>query len=99
MDKKTYPEKQIFSIGDLIKLREGIPTYPYFSSLEKYEDNSRMNIESFSDDKYLILKKIFNPYNKKVIGYECLSSNGKVYVMDINQYNIELEVGFCFVKV
>ena len=99
MSKSILAEKQIFSAGDLICLRDGIPTYPYFSSLEKYEDDSKMNIESFSSDKYLILKKIFNSSNNKVIGYECLSSNGRVYVMDIDQYNIELEVGFCFVKV
>ena len=99
MSESILSKKQIFSAGDLIKLREGIPTYPYFSSLEKYYDNSKMNIESFSDNQYLILSKIFDVLNDDVIGYECLSSNGRVYVMDINQYNIELEVGFCFAKV
>ena len=58
-----------------------------------------MNIESFSNDKYLVIKRIFSSSNKKLIGYECLSSNGKVYVMDIDQYDINLEVGFCFIKV
>lgn len=99
MIKKTLPEKQIFNSGDLISLRRGIPTYPYFLSLKKYEDNSKMNIESFSNDKYLVIKKIFSSSNEKLIGYECLSSNGKVYVMDIDQYDIKLEVGFCFIKV
>ena len=99
MNKKTLLEKQIFNSGDLISLRNGIPTYPYFTSLKKYEDNSKMNIESFSSDKYLIIKKIFSTYGKRLIGYECLSSNGKVYVMDIDQYDIKLEVGFCFIKV
>ena len=99
MSNKTLSKKQTFSVGDLISLRNGIPTYPYFLSLEKYEDNSKMNIESFSNDKYLILKRIFSSSNKRLIGYECLSSNGRVYVMDINQYDIELEVGFCFIKV
>tara|TARA_Y100001970_G_scaffold82192_1_gene104081 strand:- start:2612 stop:2911 length:300 start_codon:yes stop_codon:yes gene_type:complete len=99
MSEKSLLRKKIFDIGDLIKLREGIPTYPYFSSLEKYYDDSKMNIESFSDNQYLILSKIFDVLNDDVIGYECLSSSGRVYVMDIDQYNIELEVGFCFVKV
>ena len=99
MSNKVLATKQIFSAGDLISLREGIPTYPYFSSLKKYKDNSKMNIERFSCDKYLVIKKIFYSSNNKVIGYECLSSNGRVYVMDINQYDIELEVGFCFIKV
>ena len=99
MSKQNLSEKQIFNSGDLISLRSGIPTYPYFLSLKKYEDNSKMNIESFSNDKYLVIKKIFSSSNKKLIGYECLSSNGKVYVMDIDQYDINLEVGFCFIKV
>lgn len=99
MSKSILAEKQIFSAGDLISLRDGIPTYPYFASLEKYYDDSKMNIESFSDNQYLILSKIFDVLNDDVIGYECLSSNGRVYVMDIDQYNIELEVGFCFIKV
>lgn len=99
MSNKILATKQIFNAGDLISLRDGIPTYPYFSSLEKYKDNSKMNIERFSCDKYLVIEKIFNSSNDKVIGYECLSSNGRVYVMDINEYDIELEVGFCFIKV
>lgn len=99
MSNENLEGKQIFNAGDLISLRCGIPTYPYFLSLEKYENGPKMNIESFSSDKYLIIKKIFDSSNNKVIGYECLSSNGRVYVMDINQYDIELEVGFCFIKV
>ena len=55
MSKSLLAEKQIFSSGDLISLRDGIPTYPYFASLEKYYDDSKMNIESFSDNQYLIL--------------------------------------------
>tara|TARA_X000000368_G_C22461437_1_gene463546 strand:+ start:46 stop:345 length:300 start_codon:yes stop_codon:yes gene_type:complete len=99
MSNKDFPEKKIFNTGNLIKLREGIPTYPYFLSLEKYYDDSKMNIESFSDCQYLILSQISDVFCEEVIGYECLSSNGKVYVMDIDQYDIELEVGFCFIKV
>ena len=94
MSEKYYTE---FYKGDLIKLREGIIKYPYYKTLELFKENPRLNMYTFGSEQLVVLDKV---YNKKgaLIGYECLCSSEKVFIMNVEiSDNNKLDVGFCYV--
>ena len=86
-----------FSIGDLIILRDGIASYPYFESLEIFRKDPKLNMVRFGSEQLIVLDKIYENDNE-LIGYECLCDKEKIFVMDINSEDFKLEVGFCYVN-
>ena len=86
-----------FDVGDLIILREGIASYPYFKSLEDFNQNPNLNMVRFGSDRLIILSKIYECDNS-LIGYECLCNKEKIFVMDMNSKDFKLEVGFCYIN-
>ena len=95
----TYDIKcKEFDIGDLIELRKGIPSYPYFDSLASFKKGQRLNILRFGNEQLVVLEKIYDE-NKTLIGYECLCNKEKLLVMDIKDKDLSLDAGFCYVKI
>ena len=86
-----------FNVGDLIVLRDGIASYPYFESLEAFKKDPKLNMVRFGADQLIVLNKIHKNDNM-LIGYECLCNKEKIFVMDIESKDLKLEVGFCYVN-
>lgn len=86
-----------FDVGDLIMLRDGIASYPYFESLEIFRQDPKLNMTRFGSEQLIVLNKIYESDNA-LIGYECLCDKEKIFVMDINSKDFKLEVGFCYVN-
>jgi len=84
-----------FDIGDLIILREGIASYPYFESLEVFRQDPKLNMLRFGSDQLIVLNKIYGKSNS-LIGYECLCEKEKIFIMDMISKDFKLEVGFCY---
>jgi len=94
MDNEYYTE---FNVGDLMTLRDGIASYPYFQNLKMFKENPKLNMTRFGSDQLIVLDKIYKD-NNHLIGYECLCVKEKIYVMDIINKDFKLEVGFCYVN-
>ena len=94
MFREYYTE---FEIGDLITLREGIASYPYFQNLKLFKEDPNLNILRFGSDQLMILNKVYEK-NKRLIGYECLCSKEKIFIMNVINKDFKLEVGFCYVN-
>ena len=86
-----------FFTGDLIILREGIASYPYFQTLELFKEDPKLNILRFGTDQLIVLNRIYGS-NNKLIGYECLCNKEKIFVMDMINKDFKLEVGFCYIN-
>lgn len=87
-----------FNVGDLIILRDGIASYPYFETLEDFKKDPKLNMTRFGSEQLIVLNKIYEHEND-LIGYECLCNKEKIFIMDINSKDFKLEVGFCYVNV
>ena len=87
-----------FNIGDLIILRDGIASYPYFESLNLFKEDPKLNILRFGSDQLIVLDKIYESRNN-LIGYECLCKKEKIFVMDMINKDFKLEVGFCYTNI
>jgi len=94
MSSEYYTE---FSVGDLIMLRDGIASYPYFKSLKTFKQDPKLNIHRFGSEKLIVLNKIYEKGNN-LIGYECLCEKEKIFIMDMINKDSKLEVGFCYVN-
>jgi len=86
-----------FEIGDLVTLREGIASYPYFQTLKAFKEDPKLNILRFGSDQLMILNKVYEK-NNSLIGYECLCSKEKIFIMNVISEDFRLEVGFCYVN-
>ena len=87
-----------FNIGDLIILRDGITSYPYFESLEDFRKDPRLNMNRFGSEQLIVLNKVYESDNK-IVGYECLCAKEKIFIMDMSSKDFKLEVGFCYVNI
>ena len=91
---------QYFDKGDLIGLRESIPTYPVFKSVELFRSNSKFNIDRFSSENLIVIEKIKSDADlKQHDGYKCLCNDEIVYVFDLREKGLDLDVGFCYQKI
>ncbi len=94
MRNEYYTE---FYSGDLITLREGIASYPYFQTLKLFKEDPKLNILRFGSDQLIVLSRVYGSSNS-LIGYECLCNKEKIFLMDMISKDFKLEVGFCYVN-
>ena len=91
---------QYFDKGDLIGLRESIPTYPLFKSVELFKADAKLNIDRFSSENLIVVEKIKSDSNlKDHDGYKCLCNDELVYVFDLREEGLDLDVGFCYQRI
>lgn len=94
MTSEYYTE---FFTGDLIMLRDGIASYPYFQSLKLFKEDPKLNILRFGSDQLIVLNRVYGSRDR-LIGYECLCNKEKVFLMDMVFKDSKLEVGFCYIN-
>tara|TARA_Y100000287_G_scaffold140091_1_gene114848 strand:- start:126 stop:416 length:291 start_codon:yes stop_codon:yes gene_type:complete len=82
------------SENDLISLRKGIPSYPVYYKRNKVFSLSFDKFISF--EEILIVLKSINVKEKHA--YKCLLGNELVYISDLNEDHLKLNVRFCFIK-
>jgi len=91
---------QDFDKGDLIGLRENIPTYPLFKSVELFKLDAKLNIDRFSSENLIVVEKIKSDSNlKEHDGYRCLCNDELVYVFNLREKGLDLDVGFCYQRI
>ena len=80
--------------NDLISLRKGIPSYPVYYKKNKVFSSS---FDKFiSCEEKLIVLKIIN--EKEKYAYKCLLNKELIYISDLSEDNLKLNVRFCFIK-
>lgn len=94
-----------FNVGDLIKLRQGIGTFPALNTFPEKTSSTyvpfylNLDFEYFlkENDALIVLEKIRHASNSMLsITYKCLFKNEIVYISKMENYGIDPNI--CFVK-
>ena len=94
-----------FNVGDLIKLRQGIGTFPALNSFPEKNSSTyipfylNLDFEHFlkEQDTLIVLEKISHARSSTIsLTYKCLFKNEIVYITRMENYGIDPNI--CFVK-
>lgn len=94
---------QVFEVGSIIKLREGMGTFPASDSYQEERItgvvplylNMNLNYHIKEKDILLVLESIKKNYKEEYpVAYRCLREKNIVYIYDFKEEGINLHVCF-----